>query len=130
MKSYWLLSMLKIQLTLGFKGLICIITLSSLFWTNRHETISLQASTCLDNWECTVDIFYCFTFFLPFSDVSLVFKAVGSSRGIAQTERVINYLEQSDVQATASETAVNAESVNVSLDLETVTTTLVSDSIS
>jgi hypothetical protein len=55
---------------------------------------------------------------------------VGSSRGIAQTERVINYLEQSDMRAASCEAGVNAESVKVSLELATVTTTLVSDSIS
>lgn len=62
--------------------------------------------------------------------MSLIFKAVGSSRGIAQTERVIKYLEQSDMQAAASEAVVHAESVKVSLELATVTTTLVDDSVS
>jgi hypothetical protein len=63
-------------------------------------------------------------------DVSLAFKAVGSSRGIAQTERVINYLEQSDIQAADSEAAVHTESVKVSSELATVTTTLVTNSVS
>jgi hypothetical protein len=59
-----------------------------------------------------------------------VFKAVGSSRGIAQTERVISYLEQSDVRAASCEAEVNAESVKVRLELATVTTIPVSNSIS
>jgi hypothetical protein len=59
-----------------------------------------------------------------------VFKAVGSSRGIAQTERVINYLEQSDERAASCEAEDIAESVKVSLEVAAVTTTPVSDSIS
>lgn len=55
---------------------------------------------------------------------------MGSSRGIAQTERVINYLEQSDVRAAQCEAGDNAESVKVSLEVAAVTTTPVSDSIS
>jgi hypothetical protein len=72
----------------------------------------------------------CFTFLFPSPDVSLIFKAVGSSRGIAQTERVIKYLEQSDVQAAAFEAAVHAESVKVSMELATDTSTLINDSVS
>lgn len=55
---------------------------------------------------------------------------MGSSRGIAQTERVINYLEQSDARAASCEAGGNAESVKVSLEVAAVTTTPVSDSIS
>ncbi|PNF21759.1 hypothetical protein B7P43_G09875 [Cryptotermes secundus] len=62
--------------------------------------------------------------------MNLTASAVGSSRGIAQTERVINYLEQSDVRAAQCEAGDNAESVKVSLAVAAVTTTPVSDSIS
>jgi hypothetical protein len=55
---------------------------------------------------------------------------VGSSRGIAQTERVITYLEQSDVRATSCEVGVDAEDVKVSLELATVTTVPISNTIS
>jgi len=58
------------------------------------------------------------------------FKAVGSSRGIAQTERVINYLEQSDMRAASAEAAAQAESAKESLELETDKTMLVNDSVS
>jgi hypothetical protein len=55
---------------------------------------------------------------------------VGSSRGIAQTERVINYLEQSDVRAASAEAAAEAESAKVSLELTTDKTMLVNDGVS
>jgi len=55
---------------------------------------------------------------------------VGSSRGIAQTERVINYLEQSDMRAASAEAAAQAESAKESLELETDKTMLVNDSVS
>jgi hypothetical protein len=58
------------------------------------------------------------------------FKAVGSSRGIAQTERVINYLEQSDVRAAIAEAAAQADSGMMSLELATDNTVLVNDSVS
>lgn len=58
------------------------------------------------------------------------FKAVGSSRGIAQTQRVINYLEQSDVRAASAEAAAQAESEKVSQELPTDKTMLVNDSVS
>ena len=75
--------------------------------------------------NCTVLFFLAAQFLcVPF------FKAVGSSRGIAQTERVINYLEQSDMRAASAEAAAQAESVKESLELATDKTMLVNDSVS
>lgn len=59
-----------------------------------------------------------------------LFKAVGSSRGIAQTERVINYLEQSDMRAASAELVAEAESAKVSLELATDQIVLADDSVS
>jgi hypothetical protein len=58
------------------------------------------------------------------------FKAVGSSRGIAQTERVINYLEQSDMRAASAEAVAEAEREKMSLELATDKIMLVNDSVS
>jgi len=75
--------------------------------------------------NCTVLFFLAAQFLcVPF------FKAVGSSRGIAQTERVINYLEQSDMRAASAEAAAQAESAKESLELATDKTMLVIDSVS
>jgi len=62
--------------------------------------------------------------------MNLTASAVGSSRGIAQTERVINYLEQSDMRAASAEATAQAESVKESLELATDKTVLVNDSVS
>jgi hypothetical protein len=62
--------------------------------------------------------------------MNLTASAVGSSRGIAQTERVINYLEQSDMRAASAEAAAQAESAKESLELATDKTMLVIDSVS
>ncbi|XP_069692273.1 protein wings apart-like [Periplaneta americana] len=58
----------------------------------------------------------------------LTASAVGSSRGIAQTERVINYLEQSDMRAAAHELAI-MDVVNVTQEQSSIMSVL-DDSIS
>lgn len=62
------------------------------------------------------------------SHCCLLLQAVGSSRGIAQTERVINYLEQSDMRAAAHELAI-MDVVNVTQEQSSIMSVL-DDSIS